>query len=445
MFQSKHPYSLAHAALRTFSAAPLYLTDTIGEHDLSMVQQIVAQRKDGSMRVLQNRSAAKENKACRLSSTIFDNDLAVEDGPAMKMSYPVSGVGAVLGVWHCRAGDAVALDVLSRKDIASAMVKQKQGDYVLFSSQTSKITTLGAFDPEAEVQVASIASVAALPIKLQPKEVGLFSIVPLQSITTKEGEQVQVACIGLVDKLGALNAVKSLTVVPGSSMQSRTVTKIVKRPGVPKAKVPKSVKVPKVVEENSSGGRPTRRSPPAALYGAAGLNSSPSPVPSSPPFNTTTFFRSPFQALMNWCGAVVYFFTFRWMQKTVTHETDERRPLIEQDVVDEESVATEVKAEPETDVYAESEVEEEAEEVDEEVSETVQEEVKDGSQKLVVKIDFAGRLGFVVPTSSVDKFSFTVDGRSVQHASEEKGDMSLITVAIAGQGEGTEWTVEVCV
>ncbi|KIW71808.1 hypothetical protein PV04_00041 [Phialophora macrospora] len=52
MFQSSHPYSGFHAAARCVSGGPIYITDTPGEHDVGLIQQMTALSPRGQTVIL---------------------------------------------------------------------------------------------------------------------------------------------------------------------------------------------------------------------------------------------------------------------------------------------------------------------------------------------------------------------------------------------------------
>lgn len=52
MFQSSHPYSGFHAAARSLSGGPIYITDTPGEHDVGLIHQMTALNPRGQTVIL---------------------------------------------------------------------------------------------------------------------------------------------------------------------------------------------------------------------------------------------------------------------------------------------------------------------------------------------------------------------------------------------------------
>ena len=52
MFQSSHPYSGFHAAARCISGGPIYITDTPGDHDVDLIQQMTALNPRGQTVIL---------------------------------------------------------------------------------------------------------------------------------------------------------------------------------------------------------------------------------------------------------------------------------------------------------------------------------------------------------------------------------------------------------
>ncbi|KAK5195847.1 hypothetical protein LTR99_002371 [Exophiala xenobiotica] len=59
MFQSSHPYSGFHAAARCLSGGPIYITDTPGEHDVDLIQQMTALNPRGQTVILRPSTVGK--------------------------------------------------------------------------------------------------------------------------------------------------------------------------------------------------------------------------------------------------------------------------------------------------------------------------------------------------------------------------------------------------
>ena len=59
MFQTRHPYSGFHAASRCISGGPIYITDTPGEHDIGLVQQMTALNTQGQTIILRPNCVGK--------------------------------------------------------------------------------------------------------------------------------------------------------------------------------------------------------------------------------------------------------------------------------------------------------------------------------------------------------------------------------------------------
>ncbi len=49
MFQTSHQYSAFHAAARCINGGPIYFTDTPGEHDINLINQITARNKENTI------------------------------------------------------------------------------------------------------------------------------------------------------------------------------------------------------------------------------------------------------------------------------------------------------------------------------------------------------------------------------------------------------------
>ena len=68
MFQSKHPAAKAHAAARAVSGAAVYVSDYPGQHDFSLLKQLVL--PDGS--VLRARLPGRPTADCLFTDVLRD-------------------------------------------------------------------------------------------------------------------------------------------------------------------------------------------------------------------------------------------------------------------------------------------------------------------------------------------------------------------------------------
>jgi hypothetical protein len=59
MFQTSHPYSGFHAAARCLSGGPIYITDTPGQHDIALIQQMTALNPRGQTVILRPSTVGK--------------------------------------------------------------------------------------------------------------------------------------------------------------------------------------------------------------------------------------------------------------------------------------------------------------------------------------------------------------------------------------------------
>lgn len=211
MFFATHPYAEYHAVLRTFSDAPLYITDR-QDPDPNILNKLGGKNTRGGYRIVK----AGNGRSVRLPGTVFDDVLGHGKGKALKMALPVDDIAAVhVGVWNCRAGDARTADVLTWRDLGEALSLLKGGKedvsapdrYVLIegADETGEHLVLSSQDIMEASGSLNAPSKPIAALRLDSGACKVFTFSPVLDFDT-----AQIAVFGLVDKYAGLCAVKSV-------------------------------------------------------------------------------------------------------------------------------------------------------------------------------------------------------------------------------------------
>lgn len=205
MLMTFHPFARYHAALRTFSPSPIYVTDKPGEHNEDLVTKgLIAPLKKGGDAVVKTR---KEIGAVLASTAVARDDVMKDEWGVAKVGLAVgSADGAVIGLWNVKKGLETATDVITRRDIIDALdPAPKQGAvYALFLSNAATFIALDPFDGKIDDSVA----VASVDLPATGHEIAtISSFHPLPGVPN-----ATIAAVGLVDAICGLSAITKVGV-----------------------------------------------------------------------------------------------------------------------------------------------------------------------------------------------------------------------------------------
>lgn len=93
MFQSTHPCAAFHAASRAISGGPIYISDTVGNHNFDLLKKLAL--PDGT--ILRCETYALPTKDCLFSDPLHD-------GKTMLKIWNLNKYTGVLGVFNCQGG-----------------------------------------------------------------------------------------------------------------------------------------------------------------------------------------------------------------------------------------------------------------------------------------------------------------------------------------------------
>ncbi|ESW22928.1 hypothetical protein PHAVU_004G007100 [Phaseolus vulgaris] len=203
MFQSTHPCAAFHAASRAISGGPIYISDTVGNHNFELLKTLVL--PDGS--ILRCEHYALPTRDCLFADPLHD-------GKTMLKIWNLNKYTGVLGVFNCQGGgwfretrsNKCAAE-FSHKVSTKTNPKDIEWDsgnnpisiegvelFALYFSQSKKLVLSAPSDSEE--------------ISLEPFNFELITVSPM---TVLSGKSVKFAPIGLVNMLNTGAAVQSLT------------------------------------------------------------------------------------------------------------------------------------------------------------------------------------------------------------------------------------------
>ncbi|OIW12387.1 hypothetical protein TanjilG_04136 [Lupinus angustifolius] len=207
MFQSTHPCAAFHAASRAISGGPIYISDTVGNHNFNLLKTLVL--PDGT--ILRCQHYALPTRDCLFSDPLHD-------GKTMLKIWNLNKYTGVIGVFNCQGGGwfretrtnkcaakfshSVSTNT-NIKDIEWNRAKNPisiEGVqlFALYFSQSNKLVLSSESDSEE--------------ISLEPFNFELITVSPVAFLHSKSPSSsvVQFAPIGLVNMLNNGGAIQSL-------------------------------------------------------------------------------------------------------------------------------------------------------------------------------------------------------------------------------------------
>ncbi|KAF7548750.1 hypothetical protein G7Z17_g6854 [Cylindrodendrum hubeiense] len=199
MFQTSQEYGPAHAASRCLSGGPIFITDVPGEHDLELINQMVAPSPDGG------RSIVLRPSACAKTPRAFDR--YQESGVLKIVTETITGV-KFMGVFNTRP-TSIATLVSAAEFSAIGGSQWKPGAQVAFFSHQSQ-TVRGPVRIGNSPTVHSDAT-ALVEIELEVRGFEILSAYEAHQLSYR-GAECLVAVLGLLGKMTGAAAVCRLDI-----------------------------------------------------------------------------------------------------------------------------------------------------------------------------------------------------------------------------------------
>ncbi|KAK9278327.1 hypothetical protein L1049_027892 [Liquidambar formosana] len=202
MFQSTHPCAEFHAASRAISGGPIYVSDSVGEHNFRLLKSLVL--PDGS--ILRCQYYALPTRDC-----LFEDPL--HDGKTMLKIWNLNKYTGVLGAFNCQGGGwcPQSRKNKSASEFSHAVSCLASPQDIEWNSGKNPISIKGvdifAVYMFQEKKLKLLKSLEGLEISLEPFNFELLTVSPVMVLPSKS---VQFAPIGLVNMLNAGGAIQSL-------------------------------------------------------------------------------------------------------------------------------------------------------------------------------------------------------------------------------------------
>ncbi|CAI0455166.1 unnamed protein product [Linum tenue] len=180
MFQSTHPCAEFHAASRAISGGPIYISDTVGNHNFPLLKRLAM--PDGS--ILRCEYYALPTRDC-----LFEDPL--HDGKTMLKIWNLNKFTGVIGAFNCQGGGW------------SRETRRNQ----CFSEFSHKLTAQTNPKDIEWASGKSPMSIEGVQVSLEPFE---FELITVSPVTVLAGKSVQFAPIGLVNMLNSGGAIRSV-------------------------------------------------------------------------------------------------------------------------------------------------------------------------------------------------------------------------------------------
>lgn len=201
MFQTSHPYSGFHAAARCVSGGPIYITDTPGQHDVKLIQEMVATNVRGQSVILRPSCVGK-------TVNVYDN---YNDGAVLRVGTyngaSETGTG-ILGVFNVAEKEVGSL--LSVLDFPGVEAQEgdqhgstggQQKSWIVRAHVAGLITR--PITPTLPVRPEMLIS-ATLPVR----GYDVLSACPVHQLVLGQ-EKVSLAILGLLGKMAGACAIIS--------------------------------------------------------------------------------------------------------------------------------------------------------------------------------------------------------------------------------------------
>ncbi|XP_038686832.1 galactinol--sucrose galactosyltransferase-like [Tripterygium wilfordii] len=202
MFQSTHPCASFHAASRAISGGPVYVSDSVGQHNFILLKSLVL--PDGSILRCQNYALPTRDR-------LFDDPL--HDGKTMLKIWNLNKYTGVVGVFNCQGGGWCPV---SRRNQSAYKFSHSVACWtgpkdVEWNTGKNPIVTKGVnvfalyFYQEKKLRLLKFTE--TLEVSLEPFNYELLTVSPATVLLRRF---VQFAPIGLVNMLNSGGAIQSI-------------------------------------------------------------------------------------------------------------------------------------------------------------------------------------------------------------------------------------------
>ncbi|OIV96951.1 hypothetical protein TanjilG_00533 [Lupinus angustifolius] len=202
MFQSTHPCAEFHAASRAISGGPIYVSDSVGEHNFKLLKSLVL--PDGSI-------LRCEHYALPARDCLFEDPL--HDGKTMLKIWNLNKYTGVLGLFNCQGGGwcPVTRRNKSASEFSHTVTSSASPKDIEWSNGKQPMCMKGVnifavyFYKEEKLKLIKLTD--KLEISLEPFSFELLTVSPVILLPKR---LIQFAPIGLVNMLNCGGAIQSV-------------------------------------------------------------------------------------------------------------------------------------------------------------------------------------------------------------------------------------------
>ncbi|KAI9702357.1 MAG: hypothetical protein M1836_000836 [Candelina mexicana] len=207
MFQTSHPWGKFHGAARCLSGGPIYITDTPGVHDTSLIHQMTAQTTRGNTVILRPDTIGKSTQAY----IGFEEYKLLKVGTYVGMQKTGTGI---LGVFN--ATQASLTELVNIKEFPGVL---DGVEYLVRAHSTGQISRLMTMEQKT----------ALIKLELPLRGWEILSAYPIQTFdlaTNNVKSSLNVAILGLLGKMAGAAAIVSSDLYVESNGRLRILTSL---------------------------------------------------------------------------------------------------------------------------------------------------------------------------------------------------------------------------
>ncbi|MQM10365.1 hypothetical protein Taro_043258 [Colocasia esculenta] len=214
MFQSTHACAQFHAASRAISGGPIYISDSVGQHDFRLLKSLVL--PDGT--ILRCSHYALPTRDC-----LFLDPL--HDGKTMLKIWNLNKYTGVLGVFNCQGGGwcRQARRNKCASEFSHTVSATARPAYIEWSHGKKPIPIDGveifAVYSFRAGKLALLKPEDGINITLDPFNFELLTVSPVKTLSSSRKTAVQFAPIGLANMLNTGGAIESVEFADGEGVK----------------------------------------------------------------------------------------------------------------------------------------------------------------------------------------------------------------------------------
>ncbi|KAL4869469.1 hypothetical protein BDV12DRAFT_167795 [Aspergillus spectabilis] len=184
MFQTSHPYASFHATARCVSGGPIYITDTPGQHNTTLINQMIASTPQQTTIILR---PSLVGRTLDMYNDINEGHI-LQIGTYTGRARTGSGI---IGLFNVSPTKKSSIILLSK--FPGVYASDSETRYIVRAHTTGKIAD-------------ALHSASAVSVKLHEKQWEILTAYPAQPFILKDKTPTQIAILGLLGKMTGVAA-----------------------------------------------------------------------------------------------------------------------------------------------------------------------------------------------------------------------------------------------